>query len=154
MKVLMLGGGGCQVNAIQKLKSLGHTVILSDYLDNCIGKEYADIWEPISTFDIEKNLEIAKKYKIDGVLTLGTDQPIYTAAVISKELGLSFPINPEVAKNVTNKQYMKKIFVKNNIPTPNFAFIGRHFEDNELKVLTKALSKVSEFFEDKYQGLK
>ena len=133
MKVLMLGGGGCQINAIQRLKSLGHTVILSDYLDNCIGKEYADEWEPISTFDIEKNLEVAKKHEIDGVLTLGTDQPIYTASFISKELGLSFPISPEVAKNVTNKYHMKNIFIKNNIPTPSFAFVGKDFSDDELK---------------------
>ena len=32
--------------------------------------------------------------------------------------------------------------------------VAKNFEDYELKVLTKALSKVSEFFEDKYQDLK
>ncbi len=32
--------------------------------------------------------------------------------------------------------------------------VVKNFEDYELKVLTKALGKVSEFFEDKYQGLK
>ena len=32
--------------------------------------------------------------------------------------------------------------------------VAKSVEDYELKVLTKALSKVSEFFEDKYQDLK
>ena len=32
--------------------------------------------------------------------------------------------------------------------------VAKNFEDYELKVLTQALSKVSEFFEDKYQDLK
>ena len=32
--------------------------------------------------------------------------------------------------------------------------VAKNFEDYELKVLTKALSKVSEFFEDKYQDLR
>ena len=32
--------------------------------------------------------------------------------------------------------------------------VAKNFEDYELKVLTKAFSKVSEFFEDKYQDLK
>ena len=32
--------------------------------------------------------------------------------------------------------------------------VAKNFEDYELKVLTKALSKVSEFLEDKYQDLK
>lgn len=32
--------------------------------------------------------------------------------------------------------------------------VAKNFEDYELKVLTKALSKVSEFFEDKYHDLK
>ena len=32
--------------------------------------------------------------------------------------------------------------------------VAKNFEDYELKVLTKALSKVGEFFEDKYQDLK
>ncbi|WP_432407802.1 ATP-grasp domain-containing protein [Wukongibacter sp. M2B1] len=136
MRILILGGGNCQVNAILRAKEKGCEVIVSDYYDDAPGKEYCDFKELVSTFDIEDNIEVAKKYKIDGVMTIGTDQPVYTAANIAKELSLPSNIDVFTAKAVTNKRVMKNIFKKNGIPTTKFAFIRRGFSDRELESLS------------------
>ncbi len=112
MKLLVLGGGNCQVNAILRAKQKGCNVIVSDYYDDAPGKEYCDFKELVSTFSIEENIEVAKKYEIDGVMTIGTDQPVYTAANIAEELGIPSNIDVFTAKAVTNKRVMKNIFKK------------------------------------------
>lgn len=135
MKLMILGGGSCQVNAINKAKEFGHEVIVADYLENPPGREIADTFVKASTFDYDKCLEEAKKFNINGVMTLGTDQPVLTCAKVSEELGLPFCIDVETAVNVTNKSKMKQIFEKNNIPTANFRFISKNFMEEELSNL-------------------
>ncbi len=133
MKLLILGGGNNQVNAIKGAKHKGYTVIVSDYYDDAPGKKYADYEELVSTFDVEGNIEVGKKYNIDGVMTLGTDQPVYTVSKLSETLGLPGFLGTEVAKGVTNKRFMKRTFKENNIPTPKFKLVSKGFLDEELE---------------------
>lgn len=132
MKLLILGGGNCQLNAIRRARELGHTVIVSDYYRNAPGKECCHYGEMASTFDFKANIKVARKYKIDGILTTGTDQPVYTAARVAGELGLPSLIDIETAKSVTNKKVMKKIFQASGIPTVKFIFLKKGFADQEL----------------------
>lgn len=133
MKLLILGGGNNQVNSIRRTKSKGHSVIVSDYYDDAPGKRYVDYKELVSTFDVEGNISVGKKHDIDGVMTLGTDQPIYTVSMVAKSLGLPSFLEVEVAKGVTNKRVMKRMFIKNNIPTPKYKLINKKFLDKELE---------------------
>lgn len=135
MKLLILGAGHIQENAIKKAKALGHTVIVSDYFKDPPGKAFADSHEQVSTFDIEKNIEIGLKYKIDGVMTLGTDQPVYTAARVADKLNLPSLLDVSTAKAVTNKKVMKRIFTEAGIPTVNYAIIAEDFRDEEIRNL-------------------
>lgn len=135
MKLLILGGGHCQVNAIKRAKIKGYEVVVSDYLKDAPGRNICNYIEEVSTFDVEGNIAAGKKHNIDGIMTLGTDQPVYTAARVSEELNLPFPIDSKVAKAVTNKKVMKNIFRYNNIPTPRFTFINRYFKDEELEAV-------------------
>lgn len=135
MKILILGGGNCQLNAILCAKKKGHKVIVSDYYNDAPGKKYSDFKELVSTFNIEDNIRVAKKYNIDGVMTIGTDQPVYTASNVAMELGLPSNIDVSTAKAVTNKKVMKKLFKENYIPTTNYVFIKKDFSDIELKKL-------------------
>jgi len=132
MRLLILGGGSCQVNAIKQAKALGHTVIVSDYYPDAPGKKFSDYSELVSTFDIEGNIRIAKQYAVDGVMTSGTDQPVYTAAMVACQLGLPSFINPPTARAVTNKRDMKLIFTKEGIPTVNYRLLKEGFSDQEL----------------------
>ncbi|GAA0178032.1 hypothetical protein SH2C18_11540 [Clostridium sediminicola] len=139
MKFLVLGGGNCQLNLIKKIKSLGHTVIVSDYYDDAPGKALCDIKSLTSTFDIEANISLAKKYNIDAVVTAGTDQPVFTAAKVAKATKIPFALSVSGARNVTNKKYMKELFVDNNIPTNEFVVIDETFNLDQISHLRTPL---------------
>jgi phosphoribosylamine-glycine ligase len=133
MRLLILGGGNCQLNAILLAKKRGHTVIVSDYYDDAPGKNFCDYSELASTFSIEDNIKIAKKYNIDGIITLGTDQPVNTVAKVAKECNLPKFLDLDTAKAVTNKKIMKNLFKLNSIPTTNFVFLKKDFKDGDLE---------------------
>src|SRR5690554_584074 len=114
MRLQILGGGNNQLNAIKRAGEKGHEVVLIDYYENAPGRKYAKYNELVSTFDVDKNIEVAKKYSIDGIMTLGTDQPIYTAARVASELNLPSFLDVPTAKAVTNKKVMKDTFAKYN----------------------------------------
>ncbi|RCW46327.1 MULTISPECIES: ATP-grasp domain-containing protein [unclassified Halanaerobium] len=133
MKLLVLGGGSGQISIIKKAKEMGHQVIVSDYYADAPGKKYADYGETVSTFDIKSNIEVAKKYSVDGVLTSGTDQPVYTAARTAEELNLPSFLSSDTALKVTNKMEMKKLFEKADIPSVKHKFLQQNFLDRELE---------------------
>lgn len=135
MKLLILGAGSSQQKAILKAREKGHTVIVSDYLPDAPGLVWAHHREQVSTFDVEKNIEVARKYRIDGVLTLGTDQPVYTAARVAEALRLPFFLDAATAKAVTNKRIMKDRMKNRGVPTVSFTYLGEHFSRGELREL-------------------
>ncbi len=136
MNRLVLGGGSNQIELLKRSKENGDYVILVDYLDDCPGRKYADLHLKISTFDVEAVTEACMTYQVDSIVTAGTDQPVYTAAVASKATNIDFFLSKEVAYNVTNKRAMKDIFTKNNILCTDFLFLKKDFEDAELKGLS------------------
>ena len=131
MRLQILGGGNNQLNAIKRVRQMGHEVVLVDYFDNPPGKRYANFHEVASTFDIGANIDIGKRYSIDGIMTIGTDQPIYTAARVAEELELPSFLNVPTALAVTNKRVMKKILKDNNIPTANYRLVDKSFKKNQ-----------------------
>ncbi|MFA6808075.1 MAG: ATP-grasp domain-containing protein [Eubacteriales bacterium] len=131
-RLLLLGGSNSQINAVKKAKQKGHTVIVTDYFADAPGKEFSDFSEMVSTFDSEGCLEVARKYKVDGILTVGTDQPVLTCAKVACELGLPTFIDIVTAKAVTNKRVMKSKFTDNGIPTPQYRLLKNSFADHEL----------------------
>lgn len=132
MKLLFLGGGGCQLNSILKAKALGHEVILCDYLPNCVARPFVDVFAQVSTFDHDAITEVARENDVDGFVCVGTDQPVLTAAVVAERLGKHFYVDVLKAKLFTNKLQMKELFDANRIPTIAHAFIEKDFEDDEI----------------------
>lgn len=135
MKLLILGGGSCQINGIKRAKEMGIDVVVSDYLTDSPGKSLADFSEMASTFDHQGILDIAKKHQVDGIMTLGTDQPVYTSAYAAEHLALPSFLDTYTAKSVTNKKLMKTIMSQNDIPAQNYTFISKEFDDKELSSL-------------------
>ncbi len=136
MRLMVLGGGSCQMNLIKRAKHRGHEIILVDYLHDCPGRALADVHLPISTFDTESVTRYAEQYNIEGIVTAGTDQPVLTAAVVSERLGLNFYIDSSTALAVTNKRVMKKLFTRFGIPSAAYRLTGRGFSDDEIAGLT------------------
>lgn len=132
MKILVLAGGSDQIALINELHKRDIYVILVDYFDNPPAKKYADKFIKESTLNVEAVKSIAINEKVDLLTTACTDQALLTVAKISEDLGLSSYISYQTALNVTNKSYMKKVMIDNNIPTSRYA-ITNTFETEEIK---------------------
>jgi len=133
MKLVMLGASKAQLIGIQKAINLGVEIVTCDYYKNSIGHQYASEKNYVSTFDLEGVLEVTRKSKADGIMTLGTDQPVLTAAYVAKELELFCYHSVELGRNVTNKIYMKKIFRQNNIDSVDYLLYEKGINDWELE---------------------
>lgn len=132
MKVLVLAGGFDQIQLIKELKKRNNFVILADYYENPPAKEYADKHYQTSTLDEEAILKIAENEKVELIITACTDQALLTMAKVSEILKLPSYLSYKTALNVTNKLYMKDMFVKNNIPTSKYKIIHNVNEIEEL----------------------
>ena len=132
---MVLGAGNCQQNLIKRAKERGHYVIAVDYLQNPPGARFADEHLRVSTFDTALVLQAAMEYEINGIVTLGTDQPVLTAAVVATKLGLHFYASSYLALAVTNKRIMKELFAKHAIPKNDYRLIGKGFTIDDIKGL-------------------
>lgn len=119
-RVMIIAGGTWQVPIVQLAKRKGHFVVCTNLYENSPAFEYADIGVVANVLDKEKNLEIAKKYKPDVVLTEQTDIAVTTVAYVAEKLGIK-GIGVDIAKRFTNKYLMRKFTKEAGFPSPKFA---------------------------------
>jgi len=134
--LMMLGASKAQIPGIIAAKELGHQVITCDYLPDAPGHQLADHQLLISTFHEHEVLAAARKHKIDGIMTMGTDQPVYTAAYVAEALSLPSLISTETALRVTNKEEMKKIFDAFGLPCASSILYTKGVNDDVLQRIT------------------
>ncbi|HON56197.1 MAG TPA: alpha-hydroxy-acid oxidizing protein [bacterium] len=120
--LMIIGAGVMQEPAIKIAQEMGLRTIVTDFNPNAIGLQIADIPIVMSTKDIEGTVRVAKSYseyfKIDGVITVGTDASM-TVAAVANALGLP-GLKFEVAERATNKVKMRATFKKHKVPSPDF----------------------------------
>lgn len=117
-KIMILGASILQLPAIQQAKEMGLHVIAVDMNPDAIGfKESGIQCEVISTIDIPAVLKCAKENAIDGIMTLASDMPMQTVALVAEELGL-VGISKETALKATNKAFMRDALQDFNVPIP------------------------------------
>ena len=125
---MILGASILQLPAIKKAKEMGLDVVVVDMNADAIGfKEKGIEKEVISTIDVEKVLESAKKHKINGILTIASDMPMRTVAIVCDELKLN-GISYQTSINATDKYQMRLALKKSNVPIPLFFEVST-FED-------------------------
>jgi biotin carboxylase len=86
---------------------------------DAIGKNYAHKFYPISIFDKEAILNIAKKEIPVGIHAVATEQGNITSCFVAEKLGL-ISNSYETALNTTDKLRMKLICKNNNILSPKY----------------------------------
>ena len=141
MTIIVLAGGSDQIALINELKKRGHKTILVDFFENPPAKPYADKHIVASTLDTNAVRDIAIRYKVDMICTACTDQALLTVAKVSEELGLPTYLSYQTALNVTNKTYMKKLMIQNNIPTSNFIISNQSCNINVSKLVFPVVVK-------------
>lgn len=137
--LLVLGGGRLQKKIINQAEKNGIAVAVVDKNPKAPGLSLGSYNFNISSNDYEGILQIAKKLNINGILTIGTDQPVLVAAKVSHELNLPSFISPETALLVTNKEMMKLTLSSNNIPTARYIIVDNLKDKEIIKEEVKSL---------------
>ncbi len=103
---------------------MGHRVIVADINANAPGCALANGFAEASTFDPIGVIQAAKKHRADGILTMGSDQPVLTQAIAAAELGLPSFLSPEAALAATNKKAMKLPLRSAGVPLAPFDILS------------------------------
>lgn len=127
-KVLILGAGIYQVPLIQTAKELGIYTIVASIPGNYPGFALADKVYYENTTDYGKILAIARREKIDGIITTGTDVAVITIGRVCDTLGLP-GLSFEAASIATDKLRMKTCYEENGVRTARFRRISFDDED-------------------------
>ncbi len=119
-KLMILGASILQLPAIEKARELGLETIVVDMNPEAIGFDVEGVQkEVISTIDATAIVEAAKRYHIDGIMTLATDMPMRSVAAVTKEMNL-VGIDEDTALKATNKAEMRKALQIGGVPIPKF----------------------------------
>lgn len=129
-KILIVGGGVNQMSLVLASKDVGYYVIVIDLAgENCPAYQYADKLYNVSTQDEEAILEIAKKEKIDGIIS-NSEPSMLIINSIAEILGLNG--NPaDGIKDLISKCRFRDLQRRVGVYAPN------HFET---KTVEEALS--------------
>lgn len=118
-KIMIVAGGDWQIELVKKAKSMGHYVICTNLYENSPAFPYADACEVANVLDKRKNLEIAKKYMPDAVISDQSDIAVPTVAYLNEQLGLR-GIGTDKANLFTDKSLQRQFCRKHGIAIPNF----------------------------------
>lgn len=130
-KIMVIAGGDWQIELIKKAKSMGHYVICTNLYEDSPAFPYADACEVSDVLDKEKNLEIAKKYMPDAVISDQSDIAAPTVAYVNEKLGLR-GIGIEKADLFTDKSKQRDFCKENGLAIPDYAVCETPDEANLL----------------------
>jgi len=81
-RLMVIAGGQWQVALIRKAKDMGLFVINSNLYPDSPGFRYADVELVADVRDRKQNLEFARQYQPDGIVTDQTDLSVPTVAYL------------------------------------------------------------------------
>lgn len=117
-RIMILGASILQLPAIEKGIEMGLEVIAVDMNPEAVGFKVPGVEkEVISTIDTPAILEAAKRHQINGIMTLASDMPMQSVAVVSREMGL-VGISEDTALKATNKAFMRDALRESEVPVP------------------------------------
>ena len=111
-RVLLLGGSKYQIPVIEAAHKLGYCAITCDYLPDNIAHKYSDEYYNVSIIDKEAVLELAKRIKIDGIMSFACDPGVTTAAYVAEQLGL--PTHPYHSVEILQNKVAFRSFLRDN----------------------------------------
>ncbi len=120
--VLFVGAGRHQRRAILRAKQLGLRVVAVDRNPDAPGAAHADEFEIADFTDLASVIEIGRRHRADGVLTVAADRAVPVVASVAEELGLP-GIGRETAHLMTHKIAMRRRLAEGGVPQPRFAAV-------------------------------
>ena len=118
--VLFVGAGRHQRRAIVQAQERGLRVVAVDRNEDAPGLKAADVGEVVDFQDVEGVIEVARRHRVDGALTVSADRAVPVVAAVAEELGLP-GIGTETAHLMTHKIAMRRRLGEAGVPQPRFA---------------------------------
>ncbi len=118
-KIMVIAGGDWQIELIKKAKQMGHEVLCSNLYEDSPAFPYADHTAVADVLDKEKNLQIAKTYQPDAVISDQSDIAVPTVAYLNEQLGLK-GIGTELADLFTDKSKQREFCKNRGLPIPDY----------------------------------
>lgn len=120
--LLVLGARRPQIPAIRSALDMGLKVIAIDPDPAAPGLALADFFYVHDLAHRDEILAVARKHRIDGIMTLAADYPMATIAVVCAALNLPGP-SPEVVAKSTNKRLMRLALCAKGVSCPRFIHV-------------------------------
>lgn len=108
MKILILGVGNAQIDAIQYCKRAGSEVYGCSYTNTEKGIPLLDHFRQLNIVDKDAILDYVKQEGIDLVYSVGSDIAMPTACYVSEALSLPHFVSYETATICNHKQRMRQ----------------------------------------------
>lgn len=135
-KIMILGAGIYQVPLIETAKKMGLYTIVVSIPGNYPGFALADKVYYENTVDEDKILAIAKKERIKGIVTAGTDVCMKTVGRVCDAMGLN-GLSYEASKVAVDKMLMKSRYEEYGVRTARFRQVS--FDDTDIKKTVQEL---------------
>jgi biotin carboxylase len=132
--IMVVGGSDYQIPIVKKINMMGYKTLVVNLYENSPAFKFANYSEVVDILDKAKCLLIARKYKINAILSDQTDIAMPTVAYVAEQLKLP-SLGSNCAALYTNKALMRDFNKINNISNPEY-------------LLCHSLSDVQGFFED------
>lgn len=107
-RILILGAGNAQIDAIEYCKAHGYEVVGCSYTTVDCGIPHLDIFEQVDIKSIEGVKALAEKYGVSAVYSVGSDLAMPTVMKVSEQLGLPHFITAEAAEICHSKGRMRE----------------------------------------------
>lgn len=118
-KILILGAGNAQIDAIEYCKNQGYKVYGCSYTNTDKGIKYLDEFKQINIVDVDAVVSYAEKEAIDLIYSVGSDLAMPTVSKASEILKLPHFVSSDTALTCNMKNKMRTSLGENfkgNIP--------------------------------------
>lgn len=117
-KLMVLGGSRYALPVIKAAHELGLYVITCDYLPGNIAHRYSDEYCNVSIIDKDATLAVARRLRVDGIMSFACDPGVVTAAYVAEKLGLPNVGPYESVCILQNKGRFRKFLTENGFAVP------------------------------------
>lgn len=107
-RILILGAGNAQIDAIEYCKAHGYEVVGCSYTTVDCGIPHLDIFEQVDIKNVDGIVALAKKYDVSAIYSVGSDLAMPTVMKASEVLGLPHFITAEAAETCHSKGRMRE----------------------------------------------
>jgi biotin carboxylase len=122
-KILVPGAGIGQVNVLKKARGMGISTVVVSPDGDYPGFRYADVIYHADVRDRERVLEIARRERIDGIVSDQNDIPVETIGYVAERMDLTGN-SYATSKVYSRKDLMREKCLETGIPSVSFDTAG------------------------------